>query len=115
MAVPIGRIDPKLLSQIMGPAETQPVQQPVAAAGSAAVPVQSSPFDDILGKAVNALEGVGKMENQTNTMVNQYIAGNAELSDVMIQTAKMNLVVTLAVTTVTSAVNTFKEITQMQI
>ena len=69
----------------------------------------------MLQKAVDSLEGVSKIENDTNLLIQQFVDGKAELSDVMIATAKMNLSVQLAVAVVTSAVNTFKEMTQMQI
>ena len=116
MAEGIGRIDPNLLAQIMGP-ETAPstpaVGQPSAA--STETKTSSLTFDDILGKAVNALDGVSNVENQANLMMEKYMKGQVDVSDVMIATAKMNIAVQLATATVTSAVNTFKEITQMQI
>lgn len=116
MAVPIGRIDPNLLAQIMGPEETGQARGPAAEEAAAGLlKPATSPFEDILNRAVNSLEGVSKMENDTNLLINRYIQGNADLSDVMIATSKTGLAVQLAVTAVTSAVNTFKEITQMQI
>jgi flagellar hook-basal body complex protein FliE len=72
-------------------------------------------FDEMLGKAVNALNGVSESEFTANQLIDKYIAGKAELSDVMIATSKMTLAVNLAVTTITSAVSSFKEITQMPI
>ena len=114
MVESIGRIDPRLIAQIMDPDE-----------GIVASPVKQSPvseefkpirtFDDVLQKATESLEGVSKTENDTNLLIRQYTEGKAELSDVMVATAKMNLSVQLAVAVVTSAVNTFKEMTQMQI
>ena len=75
----------------------------------------TSIFDQVLGRAVNALEGVSALEMNANKLIDDYVAGKAELSDVMIATSKMTLAVNLAVTTVTSAVASFKEITQMPI
>lgn len=116
MAVPIGRIDPNLLAQIMGPEEAAPAA-PAAAEEQGITGIKSgtSPFEDMLSKAIDSLEGISKMQNDTNVLINRYIEGRADLSDVMIATSKTGLMVQLAVTTVTSAVNTFKEITQMQI
>lgn len=112
----IGRIDPNLVAQIMGPEEVAPAPAvPAVPAGDIIVPKTRSPFDDILNGAINSLEGVSKMENRTNALMNSYINGTAELSDVMIATSKMNLTIQLATAAVTSAVTTFKEITQMQI
>lgn len=75
----------------------------------------TNPFDDVLSKAVDALNGISQTEYTANDMINKYIAGQAELSDVMLATSKMNIAVQLAVTVVTTAVSTFKEITAMQI
>ena len=114
MAESIGRIDPRLIAQILGPGEeifTSPVKQ---------APVSGEyksfrTFDDVLEKATQSLEEVSNIESDTNLLIRQYAEGKAELSDVMIATAKMNLSVQLAVAVVTSTVNTFKEMTQMQI
>ncbi|MCX5750026.1 MAG: flagellar hook-basal body complex protein FliE [Candidatus Saganbacteria bacterium] len=116
MAEGISRIDPNLLAQIMGP-ETTPAAPEVGQPSAASPEIKSSgmTFDDILGKAVNALDGVSNVENDANLMMEKYMKGQVDVSDVMIATAKMNIAVQLAVATVTSAVNTFKEITQMQI
>ena len=116
MAVPIGRIGPDMFAQIMGPEDAASSVVPVSVPGDEMIKASiRTPFEDILDKAVGSLEGVSKMENQTNELINRYVEGNADLSEVMIATSKMSLAVQLAVTAVTSAVNTFKEITQMQI
>lgn len=112
----IGNIDPRLIAQILGPDEV-PAPAPLSGAQSTATSEfkKVRTFDDVLEKAVGSLEGVSKIENDTNLLIQRFTEGKAELSDVMIATAKMNLSVQLAVAVVTSAVNTFKEITQMQI
>jgi flagellar hook-basal body complex protein FliE len=74
-----------------------------------------NPFDAVLGKAIDALNGVSQTEFTANKLIDDYIAGKAELSDVMIATSKMTIAVNLAVSTITSAVSSFKEITQMAI
>ncbi len=115
MAESIGRIDPNLIAQILGPDEQiMPAPVSVQQPGSGEF-ARVKTFDDILESAVNSLEGVSKIENDANMLIQRYAEGKAELSDVMIATAKMNLSVQLAVAVVTSAVSTFKEMTQMQI
>jgi len=116
MAEGISRIDPGLLAQIMGTESTegaQSVSQPPAA--EAPLGASNTTFDDVLSKAVDALEGVSRTESRADALMEKYMRGQVDMSEVMIATAKMNLAVQLAVTTVTSAVNTFKEITQMQV
>lgn len=106
MAEAITPINVRAISQIFGPE-----------AGSSATTVGtvSSPFEDILNRAMDSLEGVSKLENQSSELISKYVQGQAELSDVMMTAAKANIAVQLAVTVITSAVNTFKEITQMQV
>ncbi|MGB9613085.1 MAG: flagellar hook-basal body complex protein FliE, partial [Candidatus Margulisiibacteriota bacterium] len=74
-----------------------------------------NPFEDILAKAIESLEGVSKTEIYANQLVDKYVRGEAELQEVMIAQAKMSIMVQMAVTTVNAAVTTFKEITQMQV
>jgi flagellar hook-basal body complex protein FliE len=101
-------IMPITLAQVEGPEVT-----PVA---PAAAPSKSeSIFDQVLGRAVDALDSVSQTEMNANRLIDDYIAGKVELSDVMIATSKMTIAVQLAVTTITNAVSTFKEITQMAI
>jgi flagellar hook-basal body complex protein FliE len=74
-----------------------------------------NPFEDILSKAVAALEGVSHDEIYANQLIDKYIQGEAELQDVMVAQSKASVMVQLAVTTVNSAVSTLKEVTQMQV
>ena len=114
MAEQIYKISPDLMAQIMGP-ETSSPSEVKGPAGNQEIKTSPSFFDDVLNKAVSALEGVSKTETAANQAMNSYINGQMDVSELMIATSKMNIAVQLAVTTVTSAVNTFKEITQMQI
>ena len=101
-------IAPITLSQVEAPK----ILQPAAAPGPAQA---ENIFDEMLGKAVDALQNVSDVEMNANKLMDDYLAGKVEISDVMIATSKMTLAVQLAVTTITSAVSTFKEITQMPI
>jgi len=115
MAEPVGRISPELMAQIMGTEGSSAAEPAKGPAGNQEIKTSSSIFDDMLSRAVDALEGVSKTEAAANQAMEGYIRGDMDVSEVMVATAKMNIAVQLAVTTVTSAVNTFKEITQMQI
>jgi len=95
------------------PAAASPMS-PAPAAGSG-VNFTGNAFEDVLSKAVEALEGVSKSEIYANQMVEKYARGEADLQDVMVAQSKTSVMVQLAVTTVNAAVGTFKEITQMQI
>lgn len=100
------------LAQILGEDEIQPARPSIVPKGAE---FPTNPFEDILGKAVDALEGVSRQEFRTNQLIDQYVRGEADLQDVMVESSKTSIIVQLAVTTITTAVNTFKEITQMQI
>ena len=75
----------------------------------------ADPFKNFFDNALESLEGVSATENRADALIEQFIAGKVDMPDVMIAMAKANLEVQFAVTTVTSVVNTFKEMTQMQI
>ncbi|MFA5113945.1 MAG: flagellar hook-basal body complex protein FliE [Candidatus Margulisiibacteriota bacterium] len=89
------------------------IGQGVGAAAKTAF--SGNPFEDMLAKAIESLEGVSKSEFQANQLIDRYIKGEADLQEVMVAQSKASLMAQLAVTTVNSAVNTFKEITQIQI
>jgi len=95
-------------SSVVGPAA-------VAPAAESGIKLTGNAFDDILAKSIEALNGVSQHETYANDLIGKYAIGEAELQDVMVAQAKMSVMVQLAVTTVNAAVNTFKEITQMQI
>jgi flagellar hook-basal body complex protein FliE len=121
---PISAADLRL-SQLLGDDNliAQTVPGMVAAAPADAPRVASvtgtqftgSPFEDILGKAVESLNGVSRSETYANQLIDSYLRGEAELQDVMAAQAKMNIMMQLAVTSVNTAVTTFQQITQMQI
>ena len=121
MAESIDPISAELrLAQILG--EDFLAQAPTAAPGptpavgpAGSTEFTGNPFEDVLARAINALEGVSRSEIYANQMVDRYLRGEVELKDVMVTQAKMSIMVQLAVTTINSAVNTFKEITGMQI
>lgn len=88
----------------------------VAAPVPVAPPEQTgSIFDVMLGRAVDSLNNVSQVEMNANKLIDDYVKGKAELSDVMLATAKMTIAVNLAVTTITTAVSSFKEVTQIAI
>lgn len=97
----------------MAPAGPSPAA-PAPLAGSG-VSFTGNAFEDILSKAVEALNKVSGSEIYANQLAEKYAKGEVELQDVMVAQAKMSIMVQLAVTTINSAVTTFKEITQMQI
>ena len=78
-------------------------------------PITGNIFEDVLNKAIEGLEGVSQFEFNANLLTDKYLKGEADITEVMIATSKLNIAVQLAVTTVTSAVNTFKEILQMPV
>ncbi len=110
MAEVVGKIPVNILNNILGSNATDSAPAP-----SQPLKTSKSFFDDLLSKAVDALENVSAMEGKTDILMRGYAAGQVDLSDVMIASSKMNIAVQLAVTTVSSAVTTFKEITQMQV
>ncbi|OGC06723.1 hypothetical protein A2526_06435 [candidate division WOR-1 bacterium RIFOXYD2_FULL_36_8] len=72
-------------------------------------------FDDVLAKAIDALQGVSQTEAHANQLMEKYARGEANLQEVMFAASEMGVMVQLATTIITSVVGTFKEITQMQV
>ena len=120
MAEAIGPISPEArLAESLGEdylAQASPLAPGSPAADRAeASPYTGSPFEDILSRAIESLNSVSQSERYANQLVDKYMRGEVELHEVMIAQSKMSIVVQLAVTTINTAVTTFKEITQMQI
>lgn len=105
--------DSLLAQSPAAPAAASP-SAPAPAAGSK-VEFSGNPFEDILSKAVDALDGVSQSEIYANQLIDKYLRGEVELQDVMVVQSKMSIMVQLAITTINTAVNTFKEITQIQV
>lgn len=116
---PINNAELKL-AQILG--DDYLVQAPQSSAGLTpaaeaigSTKLSGNPFEDILAKAIDALEGVSRSEIYADQLVEKYLRGEAELHQVMVAQSKAGIMVQLAVTAINSAVTTFKEITQMQV
>ncbi|MFH1347811.1 MAG: flagellar hook-basal body complex protein FliE [Candidatus Margulisiibacteriota bacterium] len=108
------------LAQILGDDYLAHAAQPAAGPAAAAEPAgrtefSGNPFEDVLSRAIESLNGVSRSEIYANQLIDKYMRGEVELHQVMMAQSKMSIMVQLAVTTVNSAVTTFKEITQMQI
>ncbi len=97
---------------VAAPAAAAPAAQP--AVQGTALNLSGNAFEDILSKAIESLNGVSQTENYANQMVERYARGEADLMEVMVAQSKMNIAAQMAITTVNTAVSTFKEITQMQ-
>jgi len=107
------------LAQILGDDYLAQAVEPTPGLSAPAEPAKTSftgnPFEDVLSKAIDALNGVSRSEIRANQLIDSYLRGEIELHEVMLAQSKMSIMVQLAVTTVNSAVTTFKEITQMQV
>jgi flagellar hook-basal body complex protein FliE len=77
--------------------------------------IGTNAFEDMLSKAIESLNEVSQTEVYANQLAENYARGQADLKDVMVAQAKASILMQLAVTTVNAAVNTFKEVTQMQV
>ncbi len=129
MVAPITAVGPLTaearLSQLIGDNEFFAQAPTVAPASAPAAPAETptagrvaltgNAFEDILNKSIEALNGVSRTEIYADQVIDKYLHHQADLQDVMIAQSKMSVMSTLAVTTVNTAVNTFKEITQIQI
>lgn len=112
------RLAQLLGDDILAPSSTvAPPSQvsPVAETGVSRVSFSGNPFEDMLSRAVEALNGVSQSEATTNQLIDKYLKGEMDLQSVMVAQSKTTILVQLAVTTINAAVTSFKEITQMQV
>tara|TARA_B100000131_G_C18062445_1_gene591048 strand:+ start:441 stop:1004 length:564 start_codon:yes stop_codon:yes gene_type:complete len=77
--------------------------------------MEVTPFQMLIDKAVEVLESISTMEYRVNDLTEQYIEGKVSLDEVSVETMKLNLAVSFATTVLSSATQTFKEITQLAI
>lgn len=105
------------LAQILGDDYMSEAPQAVmgAAEPNKSVKFTGNPFEDVLAKAIDSLEGISRSETYANQLIDNYLNGKVELHEVMLAQSKMSIIVQLAVTTINSAVTSFKELTQMQV
>lgn len=104
--------DDLLLAQVDFPMADPPSAGTPSVSGGK---IGTNAFEDMLSKAIESLNEVSRTEIYANRLAADYARGEADLKDVMVAQAKASIMVQLAVTTVNAVVNTFKEVTQMQV
>ena len=73
------------------------------------------PLQIFLDNAIKSLENVSKQESRVNNLMDQFIKGTVSEDEVVLETAKLNLSISMVTTIVQSAVQTFKEIQQIPV
>ncbi|RAP22843.1 hypothetical protein DID73_02585 [Candidatus Marinamargulisbacteria bacterium SCGC AG-343-K17] len=73
------------------------------------------PLQIFLDNAIRSLENVSKQESKVNNLMDQFIKGTISEDEVVVETAKLNLSISMVTTIVQSAVQTFKEIQQIPV
>ena len=68
------------------------------------------PLQVFLDNAILALDKVSKQEFRVNNLMDQFVEGKISEDEVVLETAKLNLSISMVTTIVQSAVQTFKEI-----
>jgi flagellar hook-basal body complex protein FliE len=77
--------------------------------------MDSPPFQIMIDRAVEALENISQMEYRVNDLTEQYIEGRVSIDEVSIEANKLNLAISFATTVISSASQTFKELTQIAV
>jgi flagellar hook-basal body complex protein FliE len=77
--------------------------------------LESPPFQIMIDRAVEALENISQMEYRVNDLTEQYIEGKVSIDEVSIEANKLNLAISFATTVISSASQTFKELTQIAV
>lgn len=73
------------------------------------------PLQIFLDNAIKSLERVSKQEFRVNNLMDQFVKGEVSEDEVVLETAKLNLAISMVTTIVQSAVQTFKEIQQIPV
>ena len=73
------------------------------------------PLQIFLDNAIKSLERVSKQEFRVNNLMDQFVKGEVSEDEVVLETAKLNLSISMVTTIVQSAVQTFKEIQQIPV
>ena len=73
------------------------------------------PLQIFLDNAIRSLENVSKQEFRMNDLMDQFVKGAVSEDEVVLETAKLNLSISMVTTIVQSAVQTFKEIQQIPV
>lgn len=111
-----GKIDTMSLDKIDKTSLAQLNQGVVQnAAGANAKDVNIVPLQIFLDNAIRSLENVSKQEARVNNLMDQFIMGTVSEDEVVLETAKLNLSISMVTTIVQSAVQTFKEIQQIPV
>ena len=74
-----------------------------------------TPFQMFIDKSVEVLENISQLEYRVNDLTEQFIRGEVSVDEVSIEVTKLNLAMSFITTVISTASQTFKEITQMQI
>jgi len=73
------------------------------------------PLQIFLDNAIRSLQNVSRQEFRVNDLMDGFVKGEVSEDEVVLETAKLNLAVSMVTTIVQSAVQTFKEIQQIPV
>ncbi len=73
------------------------------------------PLQIFLDNAIRSLQNVSRQEFKVNDLMDGFVKGEVSEDEVVLETAKLNLAVSMVTTIVQSAVQTFKEIQQIPV
>ncbi len=73
------------------------------------------PLQIFLDNAIKSLEQVSQQEFRMNDLIDGFVEGKVSEDEVVLETAKLNLSISMVTTIVQSAVQTFKEIQQIPV
>lgn len=74
-----------------------------------------TPFQLFIDRSIEVLDNISQQEFRVNDLTEQYIAGNVSVDEVSIEATKLNMAITFATTVITTASQTFKDLTQMAV
>tara|TARA_A100001015_G_scaffold38923_1_gene42734 strand:- start:7598 stop:8191 length:594 start_codon:yes stop_codon:yes gene_type:complete len=74
-----------------------------------------TPFQMFIDKSIEVLNNISTLDYRVNDLTEQFMRGEVSIDEVSFEINKLNLAITFATTVISSASQTFKELTQLQI
>ena len=74
-----------------------------------------TPFQMFIDKSVEVLGNISKLDYRVNDLTEKFMRGEVSIDEVSFEINKLNLAITFATTVISSASQTLKELTQLQI
>ena len=75
--------------------------------------LEVTPFQAFIDKSVEVLESISQLDYRVNDLTEKFVRGEVSIDEVSVEMSKLNLAISFVTTVLSSASQTFKELTQL--